>query len=149
MKIWPGKAYPLGANYDGWGTNFSIFSEAAERIELCLFDVHGRETRFPLPEASGLVRHGYIPNVTPGTHYGYRVYGPWNPQEGQLCNPAKLLLDPYAKAVTGTISWNDAVFPHKQNNTGELEETDSTPFVPKGVITNTFFDWSDDFNPCF
>ncbi|MFP4385014.1 MAG: glycogen debranching protein GlgX [Spirochaetia bacterium] len=147
MKILPGKGYPLGANFDGWGTNFSIFSEAADKIELCLFDIHGRETRIPLPETSGMVRHGYIPNVVPGTHYGYRIYGSWNPAEGQLCNPAKLLLDPYAKAVTGTISWHDAVFPYSQKNSADPEETDSAPFVPKGVVANTFFDWSDDFNP--
>ncbi len=98
-----GKAYPLGATYDGSGTNFAVFSEAAERVELCLFDADGIETRVTLPEVDGFVWHGFIPNIEPGQRYGYRVHGPYDPHAGQRCNPNKLLLDPYAKAIDGTI----------------------------------------------
>jgi isoamylase len=104
QEIWPGKAYPLGATYDGSGTNFAVFSEAAERVELCLFDADGAETRLTLPEVDGFVWHGFIPNIEPGQRYGYRVYGPNDPRAGQRCNPNKLLLDPYAKAIDGTFA---------------------------------------------
>ena len=97
-----GKAYPLGATYDGSGTNFAVFSEVAERVELCLFDADGTETRVTLPEVDGFVWHGFVPNVEPGQRYGYRVHGPYDPNAGQRCNPNKLLLDPYAKAIDGT-----------------------------------------------
>ena len=96
MKVWPGQPYPLGAMYDGSGTNFSLFSEIAERVELCLFDAAGDETRIDLPEVTGYCWHGYLPTVEPGQRYGFRVHGPWDPANGQRCNPAKLLLDPYA-----------------------------------------------------
>src|ERR1700739_3218078 len=102
IEQWPGKAYPLGATYDGSGTNFAVFSEAAEKVELCLFDADGAETRVTLPEVDGFVWHGFIPTIEPGQRYGYRVYGPNDPASGQRCNPNKLLLDPYAKAVDGT-----------------------------------------------
>src|SRR5689334_18002691 len=95
MRVWPGQPYPLGATFDGAGTNFSLFSEAAERVELCLFDDEGKETCVPLPERRALVWHGYLPQVQPGQRYGYRVHGRWAPQEGLRANPAKLLLDPY------------------------------------------------------
>ena len=111
MKIWPGKSYPLGATYDGVGTNFSIFSEVAERVELCLFDENGGESRMDLPEVTGFCWHGYLPEVESGQRYGFRVHGPWAPEHGHLCNPGKLLLDPYAKAVEGEVHWNKAVFP--------------------------------------
>src|SRR5262249_35975234 len=94
IKVWPGSDYPLGAAYDAAGTNFSIFSEIAERVELCLFDEHGKETRFDLPEVTSFCWHGYLPNLGPGQRYGFRVHGPWKPEEGHRCNPAKLLLDP-------------------------------------------------------
>jgi isoamylase len=94
MKVWPGKPYPLGATYEGVGTDFSIFSEVAEKIELCLFDENGVETCVDLPEISGFCWYGYLPDVQPGQRYGYRVYGPWAPEHGQRCNPNKLLLDP-------------------------------------------------------
>ena len=94
-KVWPGNNYPLGAFYDGAGTNFSIFSEIADRVELCLFDEGGTETKFDLPEVTSFCWHGYLPNVGPGQRYGFRVHGPWKPEEGHRCNPAKLLLDPY------------------------------------------------------
>ena len=94
MKIWPGNSYPLGATCDNGGTNFSLFSDVAERVELCLFDEAGRETRVDLPEVSGHCWHGYFPAIKAGQRYGFRVHGPWQPHNGHRCNPAKLLLDP-------------------------------------------------------
>src|SRR5574340_1666847 len=91
MKVWPGTPYPLGATYDGAGTNFSLFAEVARRVELCLFDEAGRETRIDLPEVTGYCWHGYFPAIVPGQRYGFRVHGPWEPQNGHRCNAAKLL----------------------------------------------------------
>ena len=99
MEIWPGKAYPLGATYDGTGVNFALFSEVATAVELCLIDAEGVETRIRLPEVDGFVWHGYLPGIAPGQRYGYRVHGPYDPRNGHRCNPAKLLLDPYGKAL--------------------------------------------------
>ena len=148
MQVWPGKPYPLGATYDGTGTNFSVFSEVAERVELCLFDDHERETRFDLPESTALCWHGYLPNVRPGQRYGFRVHGKWEPDNGHWCNPAKVLLDPYAKAVDGLWDWSEAVFPYHfaapENSKNEL---DSAPFVAKSVVVNPFFDWGNDRQP--
>ena len=148
MQIWPGKPYPLGATYDGTGTNFSVFSEVAERVELCLFDDHERETRFDLPESTALCWHGYLPNVRPGQRYGFRVHGKWEPDNGHWCNPSKVLLDPYAKAVDGLWDWSEAVFPYHfaapENSKNEL---DSAPFVAKSVVVNPFFDWGNDRQP--
>src|ERR1700751_4193118 len=98
-ELWPGKAYPLGATYDGSGTNFAVFSEVADGVELCLFDDDGNESRVRLTEVDAFVWHAYLPNIGPGQRYGFRVYGPYDPAQGQRCNPAKLLLDPYAKAI--------------------------------------------------
>ena len=111
MQIWPGQPYPLGATFDGVGTNFSIFSEVAERVELCLFDEAGKEIRVDLPEVTALCWHIYLPQIRPGQRYGYRVHGPWAPDQGQWCNPNKLLMDPYAKAIEGMWHWDEAVFP--------------------------------------
>jgi len=148
VKIWVGQPYPLGATYDGLGTNFSLFSEGAERVELCLFDDAGAETRVDMPLVTGFVWHGYVPQISPGQRYGYRVHGPWNPSEGLRFNPAKLLLDPYAKAVEGQVEWNPAVFPYPFDNPdGDPETTDSAPFVPRSVVSNPFFDWADDRSP--
>jgi isoamylase len=148
LKIHPGNPYPLGATYDGAGTNFSIFSEAAERVELCLFDDQGQERRIDLPEVTALCWHGYLPNVMPGQRYGFRVHGPWNPGAGQRCNPAKLLLDPYAKAVEGEVQWNEAVFPyHFGEPDTSRNDLDSGPFMPKCVVTNPYFDWGNDRLP--
>jgi glycogen operon protein len=145
VKIWPGTPYPLGAAFDGVGTNFSVFSEVAERVELCLFDENGTETRVDLPEYTAFCWHGYVPDIEPGQRYGYRVYGPNNPQEGNLCNPAKLLLDPYAKAVSGDTTWNEALFPYRFGHPEEMNnDLDSAPFVPKGVVINPYFDWGQD-----
>src|SRR6202171_5302264 len=108
MEVWPGRSYPLGATYDGAGTNFALFSEVAERVELCLFDEAGHEQHVDLPEATGFVWHGYLPGLTPGQRYGFRVHGPWAPEHGHRCNPAKLLIDPYAKAIDGGVRWEAA-----------------------------------------
>ena len=110
MQIWPGKPYPLGASFDGTGTNFSLFSEVAERVELCLLDEDDAETRIELTEVDAYVWHVYLPDVRPGQRYGYRVHGPHEPARGNRCNPAKLLLDPYAKAIDGQIDGDQALF---------------------------------------
>ena len=148
MKIWPGKPYPLGTNYDGGGTNFSLFSEAAERVELCLFDDQGRQTGVDLPEVTAFCWHGYLPEVMPGQRYGYRVHGPYEPDKGLRCNPAKLLLDPYAKAIAGRVEWNEAVFPYRFDDPeGAPNDGDSAPFMPKSVVIDPSFDWGDDRHP--
>jgi isoamylase len=148
MILWPGDPYPLGATYDGAGTNFSVFSEVAERVELCLFDDEGRETRVPLPEVTEFCWHGYLPGVGPGTQYGFRVHGPYEPAAGHRCNPAKLLLDPYAKAVDGQVSWTPAVYPYPVGGDPfERNDEDSAPYVPKGVVTSPWFDWGNDRPP--
>jgi isoamylase len=144
-KVWPGRTYPLGATYNGTGTNFSLFSEVAEKVELCLFDDSGQETRVNLPETTAFCWHGYLPEVEPGQRYGFRIHGPWAPEKGLRCNPAKLLLDPYAKAIEGQVEWDEAVFPyHFDQPEGSRNEKDSAPFVPKSVVINPFFEWDRD-----
>ncbi|GAA4515440.1 glycogen debranching protein GlgX [Actinoallomurus oryzae] len=147
MRIWPGDPYPLGATYDGAGTNFSVFSEAADRVELCLFDDAGEETRIPLTELDGSVWHGYVPWVGPGQRYGFRVHGPYDPAQGLRCNPAKLLLDPYAKAVEGDVEWNEALFAYRFADPGVRNDDDSAPYMPKSIVVNPYFDWGDDRAP--
>jgi isoamylase len=148
LRIWPGKPYPLGASWDGVGTNFSVFSEVADRIELCLFDAQGKETRVVLPEVSAFIFHGYLPNVAPGQRYGFRVHGPWEPENGHRCNPNKLLLDPYGKAVEGQVKWDEAVFPYRFNEPEtSRNDADSAQFMPKSVVTNPYFDWDNDRRP--
>ncbi|MGI5233109.1 glycogen debranching protein GlgX [Actinoallomurus sp. CA-142502] len=147
MRIWPGDPYPLGSTYDGAGTNFSVFSEAADRVELCLFDDAGKETRIPLTELDGFVWHGYVPWVGPGQRYGFRVHGPYDPAQGLRCNPAKLLLDPYARAIQGEVEWNEALFAYRFADPGARNDDDSAPYVPKSVVVNPFFDWGDDRAP--
>jgi isoamylase len=144
MKIWPGSPYPLGATYDGGGTNFALFSEVAEHVELCLFDDDGTETRIDLPEREALVWHGYLPRVLPGQRYGYRVHGPYEPSVGLRCNPNKLLLDPYAKAIDGAITWNEALFGYRFGDPGSFNDADSAPYTMKSVVVNPFFDWAND-----
>ncbi|WP_028653186.1 glycogen debranching protein GlgX [Nocardioides halotolerans] len=144
MEIWPGRAYPLGATFDGSGTNFALFSEVAERVELCLFDADGEETRVELTEVDAYVWHGYLPQVQPGQRYGYRVHGPWEPERGLRCNPAKLLLDPYAKATAGDIEWNQSLFGYDFGDEGSRNDEDSGPHMTKGVVINPFFDWEGD-----
>jgi len=145
MEIWPGRPHPLGATYDGVGVNFALFSEVAERVDLCLFDEHDREQRVPLPEVTGFQWHGYVPGVRPGQRYGFRVAGPWAPDQGHRCNEAKLLLDPYAKAIERGVSWNPAVFPYRFDDPeGAPSDTDSAPYVPRSVVVDGVFDWSND-----
>jgi isoamylase len=147
MEIWPGAAYPLGASYDGSGTNFALFSEVAERVELCLFSPTGEETRLELPEVDGFVWHAFLPGVEPGQRYGYRVYGPNDPSRGLRCNPSKLLLDPYAKAIDGTIEWDESLFGYHFGDPDSFNEDDSATHMPKCVVINPFFDWVNDRSP--
>ncbi|AEA24837.1 glycogen debranching enzyme GlgX [Pseudonocardia dioxanivorans CB1190] len=144
MQLWPGSPHPLGATWDGGGTNFALFSEPADMIELCLFDEDGVETRVPLPERDGFVWHGYLPRVRPGTRYGYRVHGPYDPAAGLRCNPAKLLLDPYAMAVDGEITWDEAMFAYRFGDPDSRNDADSAPFAMRSVVADPYFDWQDD-----
>ena len=145
MKVWPGHPYPLGAVYDGFGTNFSLFSEVADRVELCLFDDQNEESRIELEEVTGYCWHSYLPEVEPGQRYGFRVHGPWDPAGGHRCNPAKLLLDPYAKAIEGQVQWDESVFPYPfEAGPDEPSESDSGPFMPKCVVHQPHFDWDGD-----
>jgi isoamylase len=147
-QTWPGQPYPLGATYDGSGTNFSIFSETAERVDLCLFDEDGTETCVTLPEVTGFVWHGYLPSVGPGQRYGYRVHGPYDPPRGLRCNPSKLLIDPYAKSVVGELDWGQPVFGYTFGDPdGPPNTEDSAPHVPRSVVASPFFDWGDDRHP--
>src|SRR5437764_431466 len=145
-QVWPGSAYPLGATYDGTGTNFAIFSEVAEKVELCLFDENGAEQRTELPEMDGYVWHAFLPGIQPGQRYGFRVHGPYEPEQGLRCNPNKLLLDPYAKAIDGAVDWDEAVFGYHFES-GEQNDDDSAPHMPKSVVVNPFFDWGVDRPP--
>src|SRR6516165_1371192 len=108
--VWPGTPYPLGATYDGAGTNFSVFSEIAEKVELCLIAKDGTEERIRLDEVDGFVWHSYLPAITPGQRYGFRVHGPWDPAAGHRCDPSKLLLDPYGKAFDGEFEFTQALY---------------------------------------
>jgi isoamylase len=144
-RVRPGEPFPLGATWDGRGTNFSIFSEVAERVELCLFDDDGRETRINLPERTAFCWHAYLRGVGPGQRYGFRVHGPWDPANGHRCNPAKLLVDPYARAITGGINWHAAVFPYPLGGDDlQRDEHDSAAYMPKAVVVSDEFDWEGD-----
>ncbi|HEU5392027.1 MAG TPA: glycogen debranching protein GlgX [Streptosporangiaceae bacterium] len=152
MRIWPGTPYPLGATWDGWGTNFTLFSEVAERVELCLFDDSGdkgalTETRVELTETDGFVWHGYLPGIAPGQRYGYRVHGPHDPPRGLRCDGSKLLLDPYGKAVEGDVRWDESLFDYQFANPTKRNTADSAPSMPKNVVINPFFDWGNDRAP--
>jgi isoamylase len=148
MQIWPGVPYPLGATWDGLGTNFALFSEVANRVELCLFSEDGQtEERVALTEADGFVWHGYLPTVGPGQRYGYRVHGQWDPRAGCRCAPSKLLLDPYGKAIEGDVNWDEALFDYQWLDPRKANTTDSAPFMPKSVVINPFFDWGNDRPP--
>ena len=148
LELWPGKAYPLGATYDGSGTNFTLFSEAAEKVELCLFDADGEQTAcITLPEVDGFVWHGFIPNIEPGQRYGYRVYGPYDPANGMRCNPNKLLLDPYAKAIDGSFEWDQSLFSYNFGDPDSRNDDDSAANMPKCVVINPYFDWGVDRPP--
>jgi glycogen operon protein len=147
MDAWPGTAYPLGATFDGSGTNFALFSEAAERVVLCLFDDDGVESRVELREVDAYVWHCYLPQVQPGQRYGYRVHGPYDPVNGLRANPSKLLLDPYAKAVCGEVDWDPSLFSYEFGDPGSFNEDDSAPHMMLGVVINPFFDWAGDRHP--
>ena len=150
--VWPGNPYPLGATWDGSGVNFALFSEHAEKVELCLFDPKGRRelARIALPERTDLVWHGYLPQVRPGQLYGYRVHGPYQPEAGHRFNPNKLLLDPYARAFEGQIKWSDAHFGYRVGNRREdlsFDRRDSAPGMPKCRVIDPAFTWGDDHPP--
>jgi isoamylase len=152
MRVRTGSPYPLGATWDGAGTNFALYSGVAEQVELCLFGGDGPaqsapEARIALTEADGFVWHGYLPGIGPGQRYGYRVHGPYEPARGQRCNPAKLLLDPYAKAVEGAVRRSRAVYGHRPDDPSARGPADSAPFVPRSVVVATGFDWGDDRPP--
>lgn len=152
MEIWPGKPYPLGATYDGSGVNFAVFSEAAERIELCLIDDDLTETRLDLPETDGFVWHGFVPYVQPGQRYGFRVHGPYDPANGHRCNPSKFLLDPYAKAIEGQAENDQSLYSYTFGDedaatTTDINTDDSVRHTMHSVVINPFFDWGDDRPP--
>ncbi len=142
--VWSGLPHPLGATYDGQGTNFALFSEVADRVDLVLVDDDGVHSTIPLPEVDGFVWHCYLPGVGPGQRYGYRVHGPWDPAVGHRCNPAKLLLDPYTRAVDGTTDNHASLFERAQ---GRADAADSAGHTMLGVVTDPFFDWGDDRPP--
>ena len=154
MRVWPGTAYPLGATWDGSGTNFALFSEVATAVELCLFGpAEGQagnaatETRVALTEVDGFVWHCYLPEVGPGQRYGYRVHGPYRPERGQRCNPAKLLLDPYGKAVDGDVRWHESLFSYRMRDHSALNTADSAAYMPRNVVIDPDFDWGGDRAP--
>ena len=147
METWPGTAYPLGATFDGSGTNFALFSEVAEKVELCLFDDSGVETRVRLLEVDAHVWHAYLPLIQPGQRYGYRVHGPFDPQAGLRCNPNKLLLDPYAKATSGDFDWDQSLFAYNFGDPLSRNDEDSASHTVMGIVINPFFDWAGDRHP--
>ncbi len=147
VQTWPGSTYPLGATYDGNGTNFALFSEAAERVQLCLFEEDGTETQVDLIDVDAFVWHAYLPQVGPGQRYGYRVHGPDDVAEGHRFNPNKLLLDPYAKAVAGQVNWGQAVFGYNFGDPDSRNDEDSAADMMMGVVINPFFDWAGDRQP--
>src|SRR5512132_4307289 len=147
-EAWPGSPFPLGATWDGSGTNFSLFSENAERVELCLFDESGEEERIEVVEQTAHNWHCYLPGVGPGQRYGYRVYGPYAPDDGHRFNPVKLLIDPYAKAIEGSVRWELAnVLPSTPDAALEPDDEDDAEAVPKSVVVDQSFDWEGDIRP--
>ncbi len=152
MAVWPGRPYPLGATWDGEGVNFGLFSEHAERVELCLFDPKGRRQLecIALREQTDQVWHCYLPDARPGLLYGYRVHGPYDPQAGMRFNPKKLLLDPYARSIAGTLRWSDAHFGYRVGSRREdlaADDRDSAFGMPKCQVVDSAFTWGDDRRP--
>ncbi|CAB0654714.1 glycogen debranching enzyme GlgX [Corynebacterium diphtheriae] len=149
-QIWPGQSYPLGSKYDGAGTNFAIFSDVAEKVELCLIDAQCNEERILLDEVDAHIWHCYLPGVKPGQRYGFRVHGPYNPAEGKRCDPSKLLVDPYARAFDGEFDGHPSLFSYDINDPENPEgrnTEDSLEHTMKSVVVNPFFDWSSDRSP--
>ena len=147
MDCWPGNPYPLGATFDGTGVNFAVFSEVADKVELCLIDDDLGETRLRLTEVDGYVWHAYVPGLQPGQRYGFRVHGPYDPSQGHRCNPAKLLLDPYAKAIDGQIDGHESLFSYRFDDPDAFNDDDSLGHTMYSVVTNPFFDWGHDRPP--
>ncbi|GAA1871529.1 glycogen debranching protein GlgX [Myceligenerans crystallogenes] len=154
MQTWPGRPYPLGATFDGTGTNFALYSGVAERVELCLIAGDGTETRVEVTEVDADVWHVYLPGLGPGTRYGYRVHGPYDPAQGHRCNPAKLLLDPYAKAMDGTLDGDASLFSYPHDDPAQATRPGATPTTSDSaghtmtsVVVNPFFDWGHDRPP--
>ncbi len=147
MQVWPGHAYPLGATYDGSGVNFALFSEVADKVELCLIGDRGKETRVEMSEADAFVHHVYLPGIMPGQRYGFRVHGPYDPDNGHRCNPAKLLLDPYAKAIEGQIDGDESLFSYRFDDPKAFNEDDSLGHTMLSVVVNPYFDWGNDRHP--
>ena len=145
--LWPGEPFPIGAHWDGRGTNFSVFSEVAAAVHLCLFDSDGVEQRLRMREVTAFCWHAYVPDVGPGQRYGFRVDGPWHPRDGHRCNPNKLLLDPYARAISGAVRWEPPVLPFVPGNPDELSTDDSAGHVPRSIVIDPRFDWGDDRPP--
>ncbi|MBM4361144.1 MAG: glycogen debranching protein GlgX [Deltaproteobacteria bacterium] len=143
-SLWPGAPYPLGATFDGAGTNFAVYSSVAERVTLCLFNADGLEVQLDLPEATGQVFHGYLPGCRPGRRYGFRVHGPHAPERGHLCDERKLLIDPYARAISGQFSWDAGTLAAPPGSAGH---GDSATEMPRSVVVSPFFVWSDDRRP--
>lgn len=150
MQIRPGSMYPLGASYDGAGVNFALYSQVAQKVELCLFDEHDAETRIEMTEQNSYVWHNYVPGLQPGQRYGYRVYGPYDPMHGLRCNPNKLLLDPYAKAIEGNIDGDESLFSYwfkSPDDTSAMNDLDSAAHTMKSAVINPYFDWGNDQHP--
>ncbi|MEV6123228.1 glycogen debranching protein GlgX [Streptomyces sp. NPDC052077] len=147
MLLWPGQSYPLGAAYDGAGTNFAVFTGAADRVDLCLLHDDGSETAVELRENDAFVRHAYVPGVMPGQRYGFRAHGPYAPERGARCNSAKLLLDPYARAVSGSVRWGEEVYGHRADAPERRNDLDSAAHTMSSVVVNPYFDWGDDRSP--
>ena len=150
MQIRPGSMYPLGASYDGAGVNFALYSQVAQKVELCLFDEHDVETRIEMTERNSYVWHNYIPGLHSGQRYGYRVYGPYDPVHGLRCNPNKLLLDPYAKAIEGNIDGDESLFSYwfkSPDDNSAMNDLDSAAHTMKSAVINPYFDWGNDQHP--
>ncbi len=142
--------YPLGASYDGAGVNFALFSKVAQKVELCLFDEDNNETRIEMTEQNSYVWHNYLPGIQPGQRYGYRVYGPYDPQRGLRCNPSKLLLDPYAKAIEGNVDGDESLYSYwfkTPDDLGRMNDLDSAGHTMKAAVVNPYFDWGNDQHP--
>lgn len=146
-QIWPGSRAPLGATFDGSGTNFALYSAVATKVELCLFDHEGNENRIELTEVDNDVWHCYLPGISPGHQYGYRVYGPYDPANGHRCDPSKLLLDPYAKAISGTVKNDPSLFSYDFADPSQRNEQDSADSTMRSVVVSPFFDWGRDRPP--